>query len=95
LLPKGDGNIEMVSEALNMNRRNLQRKLSGESTNFKQLLNELREELAEQYLRDQNLSMMDIAMLLGFSDNSAFTTAFKGWKTISPSEHRRITEQAK
>ena len=95
LLPKGDGNIEMVSETLNINRRNLQRKLSAESTNFKQLLNELREELAEQYLRDQDLSMMDIAMLLGFSDNSAFTTAFKSWKTISPSEHRKMTEQAR
>jgi len=89
LLPKGNGNIDSVAETLNMNRRTLQRKLSAKSTSFKQLINALREDLAEQYLKDKSLSMLDIALLLGFSDNSSFTTAFKGWKAISPSEYRQ------
>lgn len=88
-LPQGDANIDSVAASLNINRRTLQRKLSGESTNFKLVLNELREDLAEQYLKDQQLSVLDVALLLGFSDNSAFTTAFKSWKSMTPSQYRR------
>ena len=83
---KGDASIDTVAGLLAVNRRTLQRKLSAEATSFRYVLNTIREELTEQYLGDKSLSMLEIALLLGFSDSSVFTSWFKAWKNVSPSE---------
>lgn len=88
LLPKGEATIDAVADILVINRRTLQRKLDQEKTNFRQVLNELRSELAKEYFKDESLSILDIALLLGFSDNSAFTSWHRAWEKISPSERR-------
>lgn len=88
LLPKGDASIDAVALQMNVNRRTLQRKLSAESNNFRTVVNGVREELSEQYLRDKSLSMLDIAMLLGFSDSSAFTSWFRSCRSLAPTEYR-------
>ncbi|MCV4065300.1 helix-turn-helix domain-containing protein, partial [Pseudomonas aeruginosa] len=46
--------------------------------------------LAEPYLRDYRLQIVDIAMLLGYSEHSAFTRAFKEWGGHTPHEFRRL-----
>ncbi len=56
---------------------------------FKSLLVEVRRELAEAYLRNNQLSLQEISFLLGFSDMSAFTHAFKRWTGKPPSHFRR------
>ncbi|MEL0027621.1 MAG: AraC family transcriptional regulator [Perlucidibaca sp.] len=51
---------------------------------LRQEVNLVRYELAQSYLRDPRLQIMDVALLLGYSEHSAFTRAFKGWSGQSP-----------
>ncbi|HCB38720.1 MAG TPA: AraC family transcriptional regulator, partial [Gammaproteobacteria bacterium] len=45
--------------------------------------------LARHYLNDPNMSLVDVAFLLGFSEQSPFTKAFKRWTGETPGEYRR------
>jgi len=69
--------------------RTLQRHLNDEGSNFQLLLDETRQHLAEQYLQDPRLQLTDIADLLGYSDQSALTRAFKRWTGNTPRIIRR------
>ena len=91
LLPRGEMTIDTVAEALNISRRTLQRRLSDRGCVFRQLLQDLRSELALQYLADQRLSITDVAFLLGYSDQGSFTVAFKSWQSVAPSEYRQAS----
>ena len=88
-LPSGNVTDESVSQDLYMSVRKLQRQLESAGTTFHTLLNETREDLAKKFLRDQDTSITEIAYLLGFSDNSAFSRAFKRWMGVSPSQYRK------
>lgn len=88
-LPSGRISDDKVAEALNMHVRTLQRRLQEKETTFKSLMVEVRRELAEAYLRNNQLSLQEISFLLGFSDMSAFTHAFKRWTGKPPSHFRR------
>ncbi|KEA64159.1 Transcriptional regulator, AraC family [Marinobacterium lacunae] len=88
LLPEGDAGIDQVARRLNLSKRTLQRQLSAESYSFKELVDELREELAIYYLEYQRLSISEVAFRLGYSEISAFTRAFIRWKSMSPSDWR-------
>jgi transcriptional regulator GlxA family with amidase domain len=48
-----------------------------------------RAELAVTYLRDARLKSLEVAMLLGYSNISSFTTAFKSWYDMPPAEYRQ------
>lgn len=87
-LPSGHVSEESVAEALNLSQRTLQRKLKEEGTTYKQLLEEIRRELAAQYMRESRLSINEITYLLGFSEPSNFSRAFKRWTGASPREYR-------
>ncbi|MBB5186100.1 MAG: AraC-like DNA-binding protein [Zhongshania aliphaticivorans] len=89
LLPSGDMNIDKAAEALNISRRTLQRRLAEQGTQFLQVLQELRAELAIQYLSDERLSITDIAFLLGYMDQSSFSGAFRSWHGQSPRDYRK------
>jgi AraC-like DNA-binding protein len=71
-----------------MSKRTLARKLSDEGLNFTDVLQQLRRDLAVRYLDDPQLHISKIAWLLGFSEVSAFTHAFKRWTGKSPSQMR-------
>ena len=88
-LPSGNVTDENVAQALYMSSRNLQRQLQSAGTTFNTLLNEIRQDLAQKYLRDQDTSMTEIAFLLGFSESSAFSRAFKRWIGVSPTQYRQ------
>ncbi len=88
LLPSGDCNKEKVARRLNMGERTLQGKLSERDTSYRILLNETRRELAEQYISQGLRSVSEVAYLLGFSDYSSFSRAFRAWTGSSPSEYR-------
>ena len=88
LLPSGGVADEKVAKTLGMSVRSLQRKLSEAGTTFRTLLDEIRKELALSYVRDPNIEFVEIAFLLGFSEQSAFSRAFKRLTGISPSEVR-------
>ena len=69
--------------------RNLHRKLQKEDTSFKTLLTEVRKELAQQYIQDRSKTLTEISFMLGFSEVSSFSRAFKGWTGRPPSEARQ------
>jgi len=79
-----------VAETLFMSSRTLQRKLSAEGTTFKQILESIRKKLAMEYLKDERLSFSEISYLLGFSEQSSFTRAFKRWTGASPTQVRQV-----
>ncbi|HWR67851.1 MAG TPA: AraC family transcriptional regulator [Desulfomonilia bacterium] len=80
---------EMAKE-LGMSTRSLTRRLQERNTSYKNILNEVRADLARKYLENTNLSIDQIADLVGFSETTTFRKAFKIWSGISPSKHRRI-----
>ena len=87
-LHDGTPNQEAIAHSLNVSLRSLQRKLNNEETNFKTLLESTRRELALLYIRETHRSLGEITYLLGFSEPSNFTRAFKRWTGVSPVEYR-------
>ncbi|MEN8206085.1 MAG: AraC family transcriptional regulator [Pseudomonadota bacterium] len=87
-LHDGTPNQETIAHSLNVSLRSLQRKLNKEETNFKSLLESTRRELALHYIRETHRSLGEITYLLGFSEPSNFTRAFKRWTGVSPIEYR-------
>lgn len=89
LLAGGDVTIERVAVALNASPRSLQRRLQAEGTTFQRVLDDLRKEIARTYLRDPMRPIAEIALLLGFSDQTTFHRAFVRWTGQTPGEARR------
>lgn len=88
LLPAGEATAENVASQLNLSPRTLSRKLGERQESFKGILARIRRELAEKYIQDNSLSLTEISFLLGFSEVSSFSRAFRGWSGSSPSSHR-------
>jgi AraC-like DNA-binding protein len=78
-----------MAKVMNVSERTLKRRLKEEGTSFRTLLNESRCAVAEELLKDQRLTMADIASRLGFSDSSTFSQAFKRWHGVAPSAFRK------
>jgi AraC-like DNA-binding protein len=87
-LPSEDFTTEKVANALHMSSRNLQRKLAAENTTFRTLVELVRQELATSYLTDGAYTLLEIAFLLGFSSQAAFTRAFRRWTGYTPQQYR-------
>jgi AraC-like DNA-binding protein len=94
LLPQGEPSQERVALRLHMSARSLQRRLVEAGSGFRELLAETRRSLAVSYLAEPGRSVSEIAYLLGFSDVSTFTRAFRRWTGRPPSrwEARRAEE---
>jgi AraC-like DNA-binding protein len=88
-LANGSVTEKSVAESLFMTPRNLHRKLQKEETSFKLLLNEVRKDLAAQYIMDRSKTLTEISFLLGFSEVSSFSRAYKNWNGIPPSAARQ------
>jgi AraC-like DNA-binding protein len=90
----GDGNVTetMVAGMLHLSPRQLNRKLTEEDTNFTALLVESRRELAEQYIHDSSLSLTEISFMLGFSEASSFSRAYRRWTGKSPTQARGMAD---
>jgi len=88
-LREGEPGIDRIADSLATSERSLQRKLQAEGVSFRDVVDEARHKLAVLYLGDQTLSMTDVACLLGYSEASAFTRAFKRWTGQAPSQARR------
>lgn len=87
-LPSGEPSQDRAAAALHLSARSLQRRLADEGTSYKALLDETRRELAVSYLREGRSSISEITYLLGFSDSSSFTHAFRRWTGVAPSRWR-------
>jgi AraC-like DNA-binding protein len=89
LLPAGHCNREMVASALHMSTSSFHEKLKKAGTNYQDLLDQTRQQLAKSYMAREDLSISEIAYLLGFSDSSNFSRSFKRWLGQSPREYRQ------
>ena len=88
LLPTGTMNIDDIARELNVSKRTLQRRLSDRNTQFQQVVLDIRNELSLRYLADKRLSLAEVAFLIGYADQSTFSSAFKSWHGCSPSRYR-------
>lgn len=78
LLPTSMLSIERVARTFDCSVRTLQRRLKAESgTEYHQLVDEVRFDLARQFLAQSNMSLSDLALAVGYSSPANFTRAFK------------------
>ena len=85
LIPSGRFGLENVAEEFGISGRTLQRNLSVEKTSFNQLVKDIQKIMTFNYLEAKELSIDEIAYLIGYTELSSFYRAFKKWtgKTVS------------
>ena len=89
LLPTGDSSLEKVAKCYACDKRSLQRYLREEGdTTYQALLDDVRFDLVQQYLRDSMMPVTQLTYVAGFSDPSNFARAFRKRFTISPTQWR-------
>lgn len=87
-LSNGEAAVEIVAKELGMSPRSLSRALAKLGTSFAAIRETLRKELTHKYLKQGDLSLTEIAFLLGYADMSVFSHAFKRWTGITPKQAR-------
>ena len=87
-LPNGVPSLKAVCDLVGQNERTFQRTLAKMGMNFQDLVDELRMNLALEYIRN-DYNFLDIAMMLGYSEQSAFHRAFKRWTGMPPSRYKK------
>ncbi|WP_290642299.1 AraC family transcriptional regulator [Aquabacterium sp.] len=85
----GEITLQEMAQTMSLAPRTLQHRLDEYGLTYRQLLDKVRCRLAERHLRDPRLSLAEVAMMLGYADQSGFHHAFKRWKGASPGEYRR------
>ncbi|HET7847760.1 MAG TPA: AraC family transcriptional regulator ligand-binding domain-containing protein [Pseudolabrys sp.] len=88
LLPHGHAQADKVARQLGVSPRTFARRLSLEGLTFSELLDELRANLAHRHLSDRDLTISQIAWLLGYREVGSFSHAFKRWTGKTPREAR-------
>ncbi len=88
-LPEGQVLLAQVAPHTGHTARQLQKLLAERGLSFRQLVDDIRLELAERYLSNTELSLVEIAIRLGFSEQSAFQRAYRRWSDRSPGQARR------
>ena len=87
-LPGGVPDIGTIADSVGFQRWTLQRRLADYGLNFSAVIDQVRRELAERHLRQRYVSVMEISDLLGYSELSAFSRAFRRWFGIPPQQYR-------
>jgi AraC-like DNA-binding protein len=80
--------MDVISEALHMSPRTLQRRLQESSSSFQRVLDEARHSMARYYLSNSVLELNEAAYVLGFEDPNSFGRAFRNWEGMPPSDWR-------
>jgi AraC-like DNA-binding protein len=86
-MPSGEFGRDAIARSLNQSASTLQRRLRDEGATYQELLDATRHEMALEYLRQGGHSLVDVAFLLGFTDQSNFTRAFRRWTGKTPREY--------
>ena len=93
LLPHGEAQAKTVAQKMNLSERTFARRLAAEGLSFREILDQIRRDLAIPWL-EQQLRASDITWRLGFQQPSAFSHACRRWTGKSPSEFRRSHQTA-
>jgi AraC-like DNA-binding protein len=88
MLPAGTVSQEAVAKRLHMSKSTLHRRLREENTSYQEVASSTLQALAVNYVSDSTHSLAYIAFLLGFSDQSNFSRAFRRWTGMSPKAYR-------
>ncbi len=92
-MAKGGATARHVARALAITPRTLHRRLAEEGVTFRELTDDVRRQLGKAYLEEQELSVGEIAYLLGFSSVSVFHRAFRRWTNETPGAYRSRAQQ--
>ena len=84
-LDKSPPTLDRMATSFGISERTLRRKLVDEGMSFRNLLDLVRKDLCNLYFMENTRSLSEIALLLGYSDLSAFTRAYKKWTGKPPS----------
>ncbi|ALG74011.1 AraC family transcriptional regulator [Azospirillum thiophilum] len=87
-LPDGPPHVEDIADRLGIARWTLQRRLADEGLSFSDLVERVRRDLAAIHIRQRHVPIADIGALLGYSEVSAFSRAFRRWFGVSPARMR-------
>lgn len=87
-LGSGKTSLTDTAQRLGIPTRTLQHRLKREGVCFRSLLDEVRHQAAMHYLSNLELSLSDIAFLLGYAEQTPFQKAFRRWTGRSPGEYR-------
>jgi AraC-like DNA-binding protein len=93
-LPDGAPTLDEVAEELRVPLGAVHRDLHDAGATWTELVEGVRRDLALSYVRQRQLPFSEIAMLLGYSELSAFSRAFRRWTGVSPREWRGRVLQA-
>ena len=80
--------VEQIASMLSMHPRTLNRRLNDHNTSFREMVGEIRYDIAKHMLSDRGMAIIKIANTLGYAEASEFTRAFKRWSGMSPSVWR-------
>lgn len=83
-LPSGEVSIDAAAQRMRVSRRTLQRRLSEDGLTFRDLVREVREVLAEHYVKTTALPYAEVSFLLGFEEPTSFFRAFREWTGATP-----------
>ncbi|MOA45947.1 HTH-type transcriptional regulator VirS [compost metagenome] len=78
-----------VAESLHMSVRTLQRRLGELDLEFGQLVEDVRRALALEYVGNSSYRLTDVALMLGYTEASSFSRAFRRWTELTPREYRK------
>ncbi|WP_137388053.1 AraC-like transcriptional regulator QhpR [Rhodoligotrophos defluvii] len=88
-LPNGYPSLDQIAHELRVTPASIQRDLNEQGMTYKDAVELTRQTMARTYLDQRQLPLTEIALLLGYSELSAFTRAFTRWTGISPSAYRK------
>jgi AraC-like DNA-binding protein len=89
LLELHELSLVTAAEAAGTIARSLQRELASRGMTFAALVDDLRFELAAEWLRDPSAKVVEVASYLGYTDSANFTRAFRRWTGVAPTRFRR------
>ena len=92
LIPSGQFNLENVAEEFGISARTVQRNLAVENIKFNQVVKNVQKIMTLNYLESKELSIDEIAYLVGYTETSSFYRAFKGWTGKTVLQYRKEKE---
>lgn len=90
VLPYGEPKLEDIATSIQLPALQMIRSLKSLDYSFSKVVDEVRQELATYYLQQFQITVSELALLLGYSETSAFSRAFKRWFDCTPRQWRSM-----
>jgi AraC-like DNA-binding protein len=94
LLPTGTASLELIAAQFDLHPKALHRRLAAEKTTFAELIDHVRRETAERYLRDTDISLSHLTRELGYAEQSVLSRSCRRWFGCGPSSYRNAVRGA-